>query len=114
MSAANIPFSKTGGVSTALSPESQKDLEDVLDETVSPQEKWVEENRSDLFRAFATGRKADLSPYKNIEVLVAVEGTEKDLRHTLVSILILAPCKTLGAIQADARYRTLYTRDTAR
>ena len=103
MSAANIASSKLGGVSTILSRESQKDLEDVLDETVSPQEKWVEENRRDLFRAFATGKKADPSPFKNIEVLCAVEGTEKDLRHTLVSSLILACCKTLGATQADAR-----------
>ena len=88
-SANNLPFG-SGGVAINLSPESQKDLEDVLNETVSPQEKWVEENRRDLFRAFARGRKADPNPLKNIEVLVAVEGTEKDLRHTLVSILILS------------------------
>ena len=77
-------------VQPTLSPESQKDLEEALDETPTPesvQKAWVEENRSDLLRAFSTGKKTDLAPYRNVEIFSAVEGTEQDLRQTLVSIL---------------------------
>ncbi|KAF6219004.1 hypothetical protein HO133_005548 [Letharia lupina] len=70
-------------VHPVLSPASKKDLEDALDETMSAEDAqkkaWVEDNRRDLFNAFATGRKVDLSSHKNIEVFSAVEGTDEDL-----------------------------------
>lgn len=96
MSAAKISPAGSSEVKATLSPEAQKDLEDALDETLSPQRAWVEENRRDLFKAFAKGRKVDPSPQKNIDTFNAVEGTEKDLRHALVSIPLLARNNILG------------------
>lgn len=90
-----------------LSAECQKDLDDALDETPTEEDvkkTWVEENRRDLLRAFATGRKVDPSPYKNIEVFSAVEGTEKDLRYTLVRNLIRARCEILELTLDAAKY----------
>ncbi|KAF6229828.1 hypothetical protein HO173_011258 [Letharia columbiana] len=77
-------------VHPVLSPASKKDLEDALDETMSAEDAqkkaWVEDNRRDLFNAFATCRKVDLSSHKNIEVFSAVEGTDEDLRKSLNNI----------------------------
>ena len=72
-----------------LSPESQEDLDDALDETPSPEDvkkAWVDENIRDLHRAFAAGRKASPGPCdRTVEIFSAVEGTEIDLRCILVS-----------------------------
>lgn len=93
-------------VHPVLSPASKKDLEDALDETMSAEDAqkkaWVEDNRRDLFNAFATGRKVDLSSHKNIEVFSAVEGTDEDLRKSLVSTVILARCNILRVNRTDA------------
>lgn len=85
------------GVEPFLSPESQKELDDALDETPSAEDvknAWVNENIRDLYRAFAKGRKGGTSaavPYKEgVEVFSAVEGTGtgRDLRGVLVSWLL--------------------------
>lgn len=77
-------------VHPVLSPETKKDLEDALDETMSAEDAqkkaWVEDNRRDLFNAFAIGRKLDPFPHKDIEVFSAVEGTDADLRRVLNNI----------------------------
>ena len=79
-----------------LAPETQKDLAHALKETVSAQDAWVKENRRELFNSFAKGKKYDAMPQKNIDVVTAEEGTERDLRHALVSILSIAGCKRIG------------------
>ena len=75
-----------------LSPESQKDLDDALDETLSEadmRKAWVEENVRDIYRAFAAGRTANPVLHDgSVEIFSAVEGTEKDLRYILVVIPI--------------------------
>ena len=75
-----------------LSPESQKDLDDALDETPSAadvRKAWVEENVRDIYRAFAVGRTTNPILHDGrVEIFSAVEGTEKDLRYILVVILI--------------------------
>ncbi|KAL9070977.1 MAG: hypothetical protein Q9161_004477 [Pseudevernia consocians] len=83
MSAAKISRAECSEANTILSPEAQKDLEDALDETLSPQKAWVEENRRDLLTAFANGREVDPTPQKNVDTFNVVEGSEKDLRHAL-------------------------------
>ena len=113
MSAAKTSRAECSEANTILSPEAQKDLEDALDETLSPQKAWVEENRRDLLTAFANGRQVDPTPQKNVDTFNAVEGSEKDLRHALVSILLLARFSILGVTRADACRRTLYTKDMA-
>lgn len=75
-----------------LSPTSQKDLADALDETPSADDiknAWVNENIRDLYRAFAKGRKSTAVQYKGgVDVFDAVEGTRRDLRCVLVSQLL--------------------------
>lgn len=81
-----------------LSPESQQDLDDALDETPSAEDTknaWVNENIRDLYRAFAKSRKkggtsAAMQDKEGVEVFSAVEGTgtgRRDLRCALVSYL---------------------------
>ena len=81
--------SRTTDVEPFLSPESQKDLDDALDETPSAEEvkkAWVEENVRDLHGAFAARRKANPAPCDgSVEIFSAVEGTKIDLRYILVS-----------------------------
>lgn len=93
-------------VHPVLSPETKKDLEDALDETMSAEDAqkkaWVEDNRRDLFNAFAIGRKLDPFPHKDIEVFSAVEGTDADLRRVLVSTVIFACCNILRVNRTDA------------
>lgn len=87
--------SKTTDVEPFLSLESQKDLDDALDETPSAEEVrkvWVEENIKDLYRAFAAGRKANPAPCdRSVEIFSAVEGTKIDLRYILVSAFTIRP-----------------------
>ncbi|KAL9128405.1 MAG: hypothetical protein Q9175_007531 [Cornicularia normoerica] len=86
MSGAKMPrteLSQDVNIHQTLSSESQKDLDEALDETVSAQKTWVEESWRDLFRAFAIGRKAEPTTHGNVEVFSAVEDTDEDLRHTL-------------------------------
>ena len=90
MSGCRIPHtgpSESVDVQPVLSTESQENLQDALNDAVTPEDAWVEENRRDLFRAFATGkRNREPLPYHNIETFSAEEGTRKDLRYTLVCI----------------------------
>ena len=89
-----------------LSPEAQRDLDDALDETPTPEDMkkaWVDENIRDLYKAFARGRKSDpLTQDGMVEVFKAVEGSENDLRNVLVSNVILARCDRLGVKHTDA------------
>lgn len=104
MSGAKMPrteLSEDVNIHQTLSSESQKDLDEALDETVSAQKTWVEESRRDLFRAFATGRKAEPPTHENVAVFSAVEDTDEDLRHTLVSPLRLVRCNIRGLTRAD-------------
>lgn len=84
------------GVEPLLSPESQKDLDDALDETPSAEDMkkaWVDENVRDLYRAFNKDRKvggtgAAVQDKEGVEVFSAVEGTgtgRRDLRCVLVN-----------------------------
>lgn len=106
MSGAKIPgpeSSEIVNVHPKLLPGSQKDLDDALDEPVAEEDAkkktWVNETRSALYRAFATGRKAETSPHdSSLDLFSAKESTENDLRHVLVGILILARCSLLELI----------------
>ncbi len=93
-------------VELILSPEAQRDLDDALDETPTPEDMkkaWVDENLRDLYKAFARGRKSDpLTQDGTVEVFRAVERTENDLRNVLVSTVILARCDRLGVKRTDA------------
>ena len=96
-----------------LSPESQQDLDDALNETASAEDvkkAWVEESRRDLLNAFAVGRKVDPSSYKSLDVFSAREGTEKDLRGALVSAVIFAYC---DVSELTVVARGIYMTDTA-
>ena len=109
MSAAKFPHpdsSEGGNIQPNLSPEAQRDLAHALED--DEKEAWVEETRSSLMKAFALGRKVDAPPQKGIDVYTAVEGTEKDLRHTLVSIISLVRDDLPRKTRADAWQRKLY------
>lgn len=90
--------SKPADVEPVLSPDSQRDLDDALDETPTAEDvkkEWVQESIRDLYRTFAVGRKAgQVSVDRTIEEFSAVEGTENDLRKVLVSIAELARYST--------------------
>ena len=106
MSGAKIPgpeSSEMVNVHPKLLPGFQKDLDDALDEPVSEEDAkkktWVNETRSVLYRAFATGRKAETSPHdSSLDLFSAKERTQKDLRHVLVGILILPRCSLLELV----------------
>lgn len=109
MSAANFCSSESSesvNVNPKLSPEAQKDLDDALGD--EKKEAWVEETRRNLLRAFALGRRGDATPQKDVDIYNAVEGTEKNLRYTLVSILSVTRCNVPRITRADVWQRTLY------
>ena len=91
----NTGSDETVNVRPSLSSEAQKDLETTLNETASAKDTWVNENRRDLYRSFAKGKKYDPMLQKDIDVVTAEEGTNEDLRYALVSIPALLHCNIL-------------------
>lgn len=91
----NAGSDETVDVHPQLSRQAQEDLELALTETASAKDTWVSENRRDLYRSFAKGKRYEPVLQKNIDVVTAEEGTNKDLRYALVSILSLVRCDLL-------------------